>query len=839
MLHFSNTIKFGVVLLCLLFVNNSLFAQFWFTDNGQLVEVPKPPLKKADNYCIRLTSDQSKNEKNLKRVKLNIEESAALISSGERQGKEKRLYDELIELYSFFVNSDLSCAKNYLQTLRENYSIDKDYNTIKHLKNLLPQADPVQDTVKNPRQSHSGKPGKNDTRSQPAEIIISDCTSPECLCAKVPDKIERIAVIERELTELRYRKRFAQELFYDFSDEEKNSLFTTNTDKLSIFFKKAGQDIDQTFLPDSVSFLTNYKVNEQTLYANPGEKSNYYYSGEFTAGRKLNFTLKSVDPFKALLLNWHNKTERYLDKNLLCGLKQKLDNDKSLDSAIKASEQKSIDTAQKKDINTLYIIYKNLVSYDNLWSKYSQICRYLREWYWYSGGNFSLNYIDLIHEDEITQIQKELKPLQEEEKRLKAQVSKIESIINCIECRENGLDTLKRMQDSFAVKSAALTEVQNKGKELKSSLEKFLKETNNFKSVSRVLHDVNLPVQAVSRKQSIIYHDASVDLEIKRQCKSRLNDNVLPDNYDVYFGLINCNKPEGEFTITEVQEIFNDSAAFTRELSSAIKPLAAAAIALNPYAKGMSLLLDESFGSFGTKKHEKKEGGGEPDKYSLMLDALAYKIWRIKLLQKMLEEYCQKPTPKELEEKAADTSYYTYAIKAKKWAAPYTNNYTINRDGKPIANEQYSIGRQKLIALGAGIFFNTRSARQQTIDTTGNSFNINNSDSRAKFVVGLKIYPWKAFEAEGSIYPRFPLKRLHLFTGFEITKPLENLYGGIGYDIVPGLEISGGVHVYRRDAYSLRNGQVIDKTNTYKASGAYWGVTIDPLVLVEVLKTIL
>lgn len=881
MLHFSNTIKFGVVLSSFILLSDSLIAQFTFNTKGQLTEAPPPRLKKGEVYSISLTTDLRKYLANISIVKRNVDESSNLILDGENRGRLQEVNYELAKLYYFFTVSGPKCADGFISTLARDYGIRKDFDQVKNfaltetekadselrktdgrgkdIEKLEQEYDQtlkekanlkkIIDTFKTAIPTQLIEQNNNfDTKitdlqnkikkaKKPAGIIDNSCLTEECLCRLVPQKLKRIAELEELLIDLMFRKQFAQELFSDFDPNVRDVLFRTKESNYTLYFASYNQ-ATSAFLPEEISFSPRYRINSRPLSLASETDSVFTLSGTYTADKKVSFSINSVDPLKSLLLQWHNKTSSYLRRSVLERIYRQISSDTSLVSGVKQFEQKAQEKPSKGNIGELQTFNNRLSAYDYLWNDDSPIMQYLREWYWYSGGDFRLNYTGLIHEDNTADRQGTLKLLQEKESRLKEQISKAESIINCIECREKGLDTLQRLQDSLQLRKSAIAATQSDIKKVKKAIEKDQAQLKTFTSVRQVLHQVTLLVEGSSGKQYIIYHDAANDLSIINDFKFRLNNKyILPEGYDIHYGLLNCSKPEGEFTISEVQEAFNDTAVFTRELSNALKPLAAAALTLAPYSPQMISILGSAFGSFQVAPRESID---DPDtkKFNEEVNDISYRLWKLALMQKMLRDYLLKPTPGELEETAPDdTSNYTYAVKAKKWAAPYTNKYSFSKDNKVITGEQYSIGRQKTLALGAGIFFNAKSARQQTVDTTGNIINVTNSDSKAKFVIGAKIYPFKCFDAENSLIPRFPEKRFHLFAGFEITKPLENLYAGIGYDIVPGLQVSYGAHIYRRDYYSLRNGQVTDKTTSYKISGAYYGVTIDPVVLVDVLKT--
>ena len=216
------------------------------------------------------------------------------------------------------------------------------------------------------------------------------------------------------------------------------------------------------------------------------------------------------------------------------------------------------------------------------------------------------------------------------------------------------------------------------------------------------------------------------------------------------------------------------------------------------------------------------------------------KLWRYDLLVSLLKEYNAHPLPAKLGEIKGDKpALYTFSKPAADWNAPFTNEFTFikKKDKEEIASGKYSVGRQKLFSFSAGIMFNLKPAYQSAVDTSGGGFKITTSNTRAKLVCGVNIYPFHQFEADDAIIPKYPFKRLSLFGGFEVTKPLDNLYAGFGYDLVPGLKFSAGWHFYKKESLKVQNNQVSDRTVSYRTSGHYLGFAIDPVILSEFIKS--
>jgi len=80
------------------------------------------------------------------------------------------------------------------------------------------------------------------------------------------------------------------------------------------------------------------------------------------------------------------------------------------------------------------------------------------------------------------------------------------------------------------------------------------------------------------------------------------------------------------------------------------------------------------------------------------------------------------------------------------------------------------------------------------------------------------------------------LRRLNIFGGFDLLHPLDNFYLGGGYDIVPGLSFSIGANFYLQENNKIENNVVTDTYRSYKLSGPYYGITVNPELLVQFVK---
>lgn len=167
--------------------------------------------------------------------------------------------------------------------------------------------------------------------------------------------------------------------------------------------------------------------------------------------------------------------------------------------------------------------------------------------------------------------------------------------------------------------------------------------------------------------------------------------------------------------------------------------------------------------------------------------------------------------------------------------APYMVNSTIIIDSTKFKTN-LKVGALHRIQFAAGIALVRNPVQQTNIDTTGSGFKTSSSSNASSAIVGIKIYPARAYLRDGSLLPRYPLRRLSVVAAMAIPKPLNNFYLGGGYDIVPGLTYTVGWNLYKQNYYQVQNGAVIKSSARYANGGMYQGVTINPVVFVEFIK---
>lgn len=172
--------------------------------------------------------------------------------------------------------------------------------------------------------------------------------------------------------------------------------------------------------------------------------------------------------------------------------------------------------------------------------------------------------------------------------------------------------------------------------------------------------------------------------------------------------------------------------------------------------------------------------------------------------------------------------------------SPFKDSISINqvKDGKETTLMQayVKVGKLRFIEVAAGIAMTSQPVTTTAVDTTGNGFRMSTTDNKAKTMIGFKVYPFQHYTRDRWLLPRYPLRRISVFGGFEMLHPLDNFYLGGCYDIVPGLGFTMGANFYLQTSYKVENNVVTDTYRNYSSKGVYYGVVVNPVLFVQFVK---
>lgn len=357
----------------------------------------------------------------------------------------------------------------------------------------------------------------------------------------------------------------------------------------------------------------------------------------------------------------------------------------------------------------------------------------------------------------------------------------------------------------------------------------FIEKQNNkadaFSQSQKVIYKGDILVSTKDQLRYIRYHD-----RLKGYMLSQKQPKDYPEDYAMYVGVVNV--PAGKSTTLDQRlSDFTEKAEFSTQLQESLGAL----------STGRSTIID-AFGASNKQLLSWQPAGNTSPQTCDSLVGATLALYHLYHFVTMGYNG-DLPVPEKLTPQTDSSQYQYTTILAGQddKAAPFTNEYSIierlasDTSKKQIAKGfRYNVGKLRSFAIGAGLAFGFSQVRQVNVDSVG-ALSTTTDAARAKFIVGLKYYPFKTFLRDNGICPRWPERRFSLFGGFEVLDPLNNLYLGIGYDIVPGLNVNAGANFYRQNYYRIQNDRILDKATRMPAVG-YLAVTLDPEVVVDLIK---
>jgi hypothetical protein len=687
------------------------------------------------------------------------------------------------------------------------------------------------------------------TKSFDEEKIDTACITHYCICQKLTNLVTEIKAKEKMLTEIANRQRFVQNLYCDSLDTR-----SAPGDLASV------PPVKNAFVGKFMPLLSthSYTTSPVQIKNKIGDSLN-----PDADSLSIALTVENINQRK--ILEWHNDAIMWLDRKELGKIQKQAADITFLNKTV--TKYLSSLTEKKPvcaDIPRLRFWLNAYSKFDCYLTPTSSIGLWLKRWLWYGGGDISLNYFNITSEDSIDAVaDKERKSFAKKQDSLDyADYKRLIDTNILLLPRQDSLfpriNEYQKLRKEAEDKFGYLDQIKRKKKQLQDNL-------IEFTTVVTPVHKIQVPLSGARQNHFILFHDRS---HYYRRLITQ--DVVLPASFTPSFGIINA--PDADkINITQSLNSFDDIGRFRIEGKAVMAELQAAVTSALPIAGPFSSFathLEKSLSSLsaatpdGLKnkgineilsthsrmvlpgQQEKKDGRCPPEPSEdceknliALIKQLEYAHWKFNLLTQMVNDYFDLPTPGQLSfYKNPAYLYSTYTLETRDSAKPYTNNYKITDSlQKQTRTRNFSVGREKWVIVSGGIFVNQSLVRQVYVDTAGHEFKITNTESRSKFVMGIQFYPFKSFAGDDRLVPRFFLKRISIFGGFELLKPLDNLYAGIAYDIVPGLTGHFGKHIYKYDEFKVQNNQIVGQTSSYQVSGNYFGISADPALLVSLL----
>lgn len=155
-----------------------------------------------------------------------------------------------------------------------------------------------------------------------------------------------------------------------------------------------------------------------------------------------------------------------------------------------------------------------------------------------------------------------------------------------------------------------------------------------------------------------------------------------------------------------------------------------------------------------------------------------------------------------------------------------------------VAKHEFKVGKKYVLQVSAGIGITLRNYEANEANVTDNEVKINSRGSLVKMTAGLHIYPWKLYMQDNSFMGlnngRWK-NRLSVFAGISIPQPLKNYYIGISDDLLPGVRLITGAHLFRKYKYKVNNNQIVEENSSVDVAGPFISINIDPVAFAKLI----
>ncbi len=137
------------------------------------------------------------------------------------------------------------------------------------------------------------------------------------------------------------------------------------------------------------------------------------------------------------------------------------------------------------------------------------------------------------------------------------------------------------------------------------------------------------------------------------------------------------------------------------------------------------------------------------------------------------------------------------------------------------------------LSVGISYFTSSYLVNEQGGDS---SLPTSKNGDRFKLIAGIHIYPGGLFNIDDKfIHHQEWYHRTSIFAGVGLQKALDNFFIGASYDLVPGMRITIGPHIYKDTRFKIINSQVLDKASAPKVKGIYLSFNLEPVSFIKFL----
>ncbi|PZF71877.1 hypothetical protein [Taibaiella soli] len=272
-------------------------------------------------------------------------------------------------------------------------------------------------------------------------------------------------------------------------------------------------------------------------------------------------------------------------------------------------------------------------------------------------------------------------------------------------------------------------------------------------------------------------------------------------------------------------------------------------------------LLTKGIGTQGgvrSQRAEKKATSDDKDSLRKYLVKLGANLDTLQDLQVCLAYVGRQTVPyKDIEEQAGEHSAYHSEIKmTKKVKGPKQASYEVDvvdtQSGDAAAKDKtsssssdtftYRVNKKYWLFPMAGLAYNVTHFAHIDPNSSGNGPGTVSTEDPVHFVAGLKFYINKTDIRDNRFITGKDdngkclfWSRTSIDVAVDVSKPLNNIYTGIGFDLIPGCCINAGAVWNKYTFYSYDNGQNTGSQQLYRC-GFYVGVSTDVTLVDQILK---
>jgi len=603
------------------------------------------------------------------------------------------------------------------------------------------------------------------------------------------------------------------------------------------------------YQPDSVQF---YSV---TMGKNPAKMAANEVSGPFPANTddgqaQLGFTVTRTDPAKKMVFDWLGKTADDFPKPIdiktfsddMDALKKLVAAAGTLKDDIKAFHDERRGVVTDSDIPAIKKFQDRATQLNtDLGNEFTAIekdivlkeyKKWVLEWMWYqTSGLPSLNPLPFVSPDDLGG---------------RPDTTEIAAIQDQITDRQTLLSKLNLKTKDLHEAGSLLATIDDLRRRIKSIRKAYAAFTANEGAATDFGHtsaQLNKGIFFTNEKDKTVnwmrHHDASKGQQLMngltREEYLETDRVVILDH-----NLTGTEKVSIHFSLSDIPD---DQSRFAETLSPLITALAGVA------------------GSFNVPRPNnnftKTAGANVESELKILqskINALNVSLKETKLHSDQLDYMTQQRNPRLDVKEATDesTGFHTeVANPAKKTNGPIKATYylTVTNSAAKVAQADapaadtftYRIDKLYRLFPMAGVSWTFNGWNTVSYDSASHQSKVT-TEKHLHFVIGLKVYLRKTdIRNSKFIWGKDDngkclfLSRTSIHLAFDAGSPLNNLYSGVGFDLWPGVCLSGGLafNRYRYDQYA--HGVIIKTENPYR-TGLYMGLSTDLSLFTDVAK---